>query len=124
MGLTDKQKAFADYYIETGNAAEAYRRAGYKQYKSSAVEASKALKRPNIANYIAERLKPAENRRIATADEVMEFLTDVMHGRVKDQFGLDPSLSDRIAASRELMKRHAAASGASGDDKVTVIIDV
>ena len=28
--LTPKQKAFADYYIETGNATEAARKAGYK----------------------------------------------------------------------------------------------
>ena len=29
--LTPKQKAFADYYIELGNATEAARRAGYKK---------------------------------------------------------------------------------------------
>ncbi|MGK5506724.1 terminase small subunit [Brevibacillus formosus] len=29
MKLTPKQQKFADYYIETGNATEAYRRAGY-----------------------------------------------------------------------------------------------
>ena len=28
--LTPKQKAFADYYIECGNATEAAKRAGYK----------------------------------------------------------------------------------------------
>ena len=30
MALTLKQKAFADYYIEFGNATEAARQAGYK----------------------------------------------------------------------------------------------
>ncbi|RQN13726.1 terminase small subunit, partial [Clostridium perfringens] len=30
MKLTPKQKAFAEYYIETGNATEAARKAGYK----------------------------------------------------------------------------------------------
>ena len=33
--LTPKQKAFADYYIECGNATEAYRKAGYKNYKGA-----------------------------------------------------------------------------------------
>lgn len=28
--LTEKQKRFADYYIQSGNASEAYRKAGYK----------------------------------------------------------------------------------------------
>ena len=31
MKLSLKQKAFADYYIELGNATEAARKAGYKQ---------------------------------------------------------------------------------------------
>lgn len=30
MKLTPKQKAFADYYIECGNATEAARKAGYQ----------------------------------------------------------------------------------------------
>lgn len=39
----------------------------------------------------------------------MQFFTDVMRGEVKDAFGLDASLSDRITAGKEIMKRHAAA---------------
>ena len=54
----------------------------------------------------------------------MQFFSDVMHGRVKDQFGLDASISDRINAGKELMKRHAAADATKGGEKVTVIIDV
>ena len=54
-------------------------------------------------------MKPTEEKRIATADEVLQFLTDVMQGRVKDQFGLDASLQDRTNAAKELMKRYAVA---------------
>lgn len=54
-------------------------------------------------------MKPTEERRIATADEVLQFLTDVMQGKVKDQFGLDASLQDRTKAAQELMKRYAVA---------------
>ena len=124
MALTPKQKAFADYYIETGNASEAARKAGYKEYKSSGVEAAKTLKNPNVAAYIAEHIKPKEESRIASAEEVMQFFSDVMNGKVKDQFGLDASLSDRLNAGRELMKRHAVADAAKNMDKVTVVIDV
>lgn len=42
---------------------------------------------------------------IATAQEVMEFFTDVMRGQVKDQFGLDATLSDRTRAAQEIAKR-------------------
>jgi len=108
MSLTPMQKAFADYYIETGNANEAARKAGYKQSK----QGNENLQKPAITAYIAERLRPTEQKRIASADDVMVFLSDVMRGEVKDQFGLDASLSDRISAAKELMKRHAAAGNA------------
>ena len=124
MALTPKQKAFADYYIECGNAAEAAKKAGYKEYKSSKVEASKTLRNPNVAAYIAERMNPKEEGRIASAEDVMKFFSDVMNGKVKDQFGLDASLSDRINAGKELMKRHAVADATKGGEKVTVVIDV
>lgn len=103
--LTPKQKAFADYYIECGNATEAAKKAGYSE-KTAYRTGADNLKKPQILAYIAERTKPTEQKRIATADEVMEFLTAVMKGEIKDAFGLDASLSDRTAAAREIMKRH------------------
>lgn len=123
MSLTLKQKAFADYYIELGNATEAAKKAGYSQ-KWAGTNADKLLKNTNLVAYIAERMRPEEEKRIATAEEVMQFFSDVMNGRVKDQFGLDASLSDRLNAGKELMKRHTVAEAAKVTDKVTVVIDV
>lgn len=125
MALTPKQRAFADYYIECGNATEAARKAGYKgnNVTLGAVGAEN-LKKPQIAAYIAEIVKPKENKRIADAEEVIEFYTAVMRGEVKDQFGLDASLSDRLKAGAELMKRHAAVENTAKGEKVTVVIDV
>lgn len=54
-------------------------------------------------------MKPDDDRRIADADEVLQYLSDVMRGKVKDQFGLDASLQDRTKAAQELMKRYAVA---------------
>ena len=48
-----------------------------------------------------------------------------MRGEIRDQFGLDPSLADRIKAADSLAKRLAAAEGKpSADMAVKVIIDV
>lgn len=102
--LTPKQKAFADYYIETGNAAEAARRAGYKPKNARQIGASN-LSKVYIAAYIKERLAEIDAARVATADEVIRFYTSVMRGEVKDQFGLDAQLADRLNAGKELMKR-------------------
>lgn len=123
MRLSPKQKAFADYYIECGNATEAARKAGYSE-KNVGENAAKTLKSPKVAAYVSERLKQQEKGRVASADEVMRFYSSVMRGEVKDQFGLEASLSDRINAGKELMKRHAVADAVENTDKVTVIIDV
>lgn len=109
--LKPKQKAFADAYIECGNASEAARRAGYSA-KNADVTGPRMLGNVGISAYINERMRPTEEKRIASADEVLLFLSDVMRGEIRDQFGLDASLSDRISAAKELQKRHDAASKA------------
>ena len=107
--MTPKQKAFADYYIQTGNATEAARKAGYSE-NNVGENAAKTLKTPKVAQYIAERMAQQDKSRVADANEVIEFYTAVMRGEVKDQFGLEASLSDRLKAGDSLMKRYAAAA--------------
>lgn len=107
--MTPKQKAFADYYIQTGNATEAAKKAGYSE-KNVGENAAKTLKNPKVAQYIAERMGQQDKSRVADANEVIEFYTAVMRGEVKDQFGLEASLSDRLKAGDSLMKRYAAAA--------------
>lgn len=102
--LTPKQKAFADYYIQSGNATEAAIKAGYNE-KTAKQTGYENLTKPYIKSYIEKRMKEIESDRIATAEEVMKFLTSVMRGEVKDQFELDPSLQDRLKASDMLAKR-------------------
>lgn len=102
--LTEQQKKFADYYIETGKAEESAIRAGYSESYARA-QSYKLLDNVGISNYIAERVKPDEENRIASGDEVMQFFTAVMRGEVKDAFDLPPSLADRKDAAKELAKR-------------------
>ena len=108
MKLTPKQKAFADEYLICGNATEAARKAGYNP-KSARQIATENLSKPSISAYIAKRQKQIEDSRIADIKEVMEFYSAVLRGEVKDQFDMDASLSDRLAAGRELMKRYEKA---------------
>lgn len=121
MNLTPKQKAFADYYIECGNATEAARKAGYKEESCRTIGCQNLTKR-NISDYIAERMQAQNEAHVASADEVLQFFSSVMRGEVKDQFGLDAALSDRLNAGKELMKRYAAADNSARAD-VPQIID-
>jgi phage terminase small subunit len=104
--LTPMQKAFADYYIECGNASEAARRAGYSTKNANNI-AAENLAKPNISAYIQERMAQQDAARVASADEVLRFYSSVMRGQEKDAFGLDPSLADRLKAADSLMKRYA-----------------
>lgn len=121
MNLTPKQKAFADAYIETGNASEAARRAGYSE-KTAKQMGSENLAKPDVSAYIKSRLADIEAQHVATADEVMRFFSSVMRGEVKDQFGLDASLQDRLSAGKELMKRFSAIQDKAESGEARIII--
>ena len=116
--LTPKQKAFADYYIEIGNATEAAISAGYSK-KTARVIGQENLLKPALKYYIDERIKLIESKRIAKGKEVLEYLTKVMRGEEKDQFGLDASLQDRTKAAELLGKRYRLFT-----DKVEVTGDI
>lgn len=105
MKLTPKQKKFCDYYIETGNASEAARRAGYSEKTARTIGQQNLAKRA-IKDHISERMKNQDRERVASADEVIAFYTAVMRGEVKDQFGIEASLSDRLKAGENLMRRY------------------
>lgn len=104
--LTEKQKRFIDYYVETGNATEAARRAGYKAKTEKAMQNIGSENLGKLGEFIQERLKPEEDKRIADANEVLEYLTKVMRGELKDTFNFDASLKDRNKAAELLGKRH------------------
>ena len=101
--LTEKQKRFIDYYIETANATESAKRAGYSEKTAKNIGAEN-LTKLNI--FIQEKLKQKEDSRIASQDEVLQYLTKVMRGEEKDQFGLDASLQDRTKCAELLGKRY------------------
>ena len=103
MKLTPKQKVFADEYLICGNATEAAKKAGYKQPH---VQGSQNLGKLSVSEYIEERQKQIEDSRIATMDEVMQYLTSVMRGEIKDQFDLEAPLAERTKAAQEILKRN------------------
>jgi len=138
--LTEKQKAFCDYYIETLNATEAYKRAGYvvKNDNVAAVSANRLLRNVKIQKYIQERMKQKESERIASQNEVLEFLTRVMRGEeIEEVVGFTengpvkekktPSTRDRVKAAELLGKRYALFTekvNVEGNMGVAIIDDI
>ena len=104
MRLTEKQRRFADYYIETGNAAEAARRAGYKP-KTARTVGAENLTKPHISEYMRKRLETMDAARIADAQEVLEFFSRILRGQETEPDGTQPSLDVRMDAARALLRR-------------------
>lgn len=118
MKLTEKQKRFADEYIISGNATQAAIKAGYSK-KTAAVIGTENLTKPNIKNYIDERLEELKSERTADAQEVLEYLTSVMRGNETEEVligvgeGMQSTIQkevgakDRLKAAELLGKRFA-----------------
>lgn len=121
MKLTEKQRRFVDYYVETGNKTEAAKKAGYSE-KTAASIGDENLRKPAIKAAIDARLRELEGKRIAKADEVMQFLTSTLRGEVKEErvvvegtgdgrsdariIKVQVSARDRLEAAKSLLKRY------------------
>ena len=119
-GMTEKQQKFADEYIISLNATQAYKKAypNVKRDKVAQVNGSRLLSNAIIKAYIDERLEELKSERIADQQEVLEFLTSVMRGEVTEPLlVLDgegyqkvieakPNVSTRKSAAVDLGKRY------------------
>lgn len=79
MSLTPKQEAFAQAYIETGNASEAYRRSyAAEKMKAGAVHvaASKLLDNPKVALRVDELKAEHAERHAVTVDSIADMLRE------------------------------------------------
>lgn len=115
--MTLKQQRFADEYIITGNATQSAIKAGYSS-KYANTNANKLLQNTTIKNYIDVRLSKLESEKIATQEEVLQYLTSVMRGEktepllVLDGEGTQkviqavPNVQSRTRAAELLGKRY------------------
>ena len=95
-----KREIFINEFVRTGDALASATAAGYR------AEYGKTLLRmPDVNAEIVRRQQLSEEDGIATGNDAMRFLTEVMRGEVKDQFNLDATLSDRLVACKEILKR-------------------
>lgn len=120
--LTPKQRKFADEYIKSGNAADAARKAGYSKRSARSV-GQENLTKPDIKQYIDERMAEIASKRIMDATEAVELLTSIARGEEKEtvisstpegvyESQKEADLKTRISAVKEILKRYP------GDDRL------
>ena len=104
MNLTPKQASFVDAYIETGNASEAARRAGYSP-KTAEAMGRENLQKPTIKQAIEARLAEIRSKRTADITEVMEFLTSALRGELTDENIVTEGTGDGCSEARIIETR-------------------
>lgn len=119
--LTIKQQNFADFYIELGNATQAYLKAypNVKKESTAKAAASRMLTNVNLKAYIVGRLEELKSERVADQQEVLETLTAILRGDAtaatlrsidvgvqKIEKNMPPTMTERIRAAELIGKRH------------------
>ena len=111
MKLNARQKAFCEYYVASGNATDAAIKAGYsKSYARDRIHT--LMKSVGISRYIEELMQKTQNDRIATAEEILEFLTATLRGEVTEEVvvgGFGKSVTEKIVKNVDLKDRLKAA---------------
>lgn len=117
--MTEKQQKFADEYIISLNATQAYKTAYPSVKKNSTAKSagSRMLTNVNVRKYIDKRMEELKSEKVADQREIMEYLTSVMRGETREQVlisrgemgqaitEMDLAGKDRIKAA-ELLGKH------------------
>lgn len=119
--LTVKQRAFADAYIEIGNATEAYLKAypNVKKEATARAAGSRMLTNVSVKSYIDSRMEELKSQKVADQQEILELLTAIARGETTSATlrgigegaqtideDMPPTTAERIKAAELLGKRY------------------
>ncbi len=140
--LTVKQQAFADYYIELGNATDAYLKAypNVKKEATARAAGSRMLTNVSVKSYIDNRMEDLKSERVADQQEILELLTAIARGETTSATlrgigegaqtideDMPPTTTERIKAAELLGKRYRMwidKVETDGKTKVVIVDDV
>jgi phage terminase small subunit len=113
--LTARRARFVQEMAACGNATEAARRAGYSE-KTANKKGYQLLKVPEIRSAVDKALEEQRKDSIADLQEVQEFLTAVLRGKIPGS-----KTRDRVAAANILQRRFPIED--TSNDNTVIIID-
>lgn len=94
--LNARQKKFAEYYVQSGNAAESARKAGYSETYAEH-RTDEMLRNVEVAEYIKQLSDKFKDERIISAKDRQVILSDIAKSK-------DEETPDRIRAIDTLNK--------------------
>ena len=101
--MTPKQKRFASEYLVDCNATQAAIRAGYSK-NGAGQTADHLLKNTEVRKFIDEQLKQIQDKTIADATEVMQYLTKVLRGESSGEVLVVEGCGDGVSEARLIQK--------------------
>ena len=107
MKLSEKQRKFCDYYLESLNKYEAALKAGYSETYAKS-QSHKLLENVGIKNYIDKQLEKLRSSRIADVTEIMEHISSSMRGEIKEEVVVTEGTGDGTSEARIIKKQISA----------------
>lgn len=105
--LTPKQQKFCEIYIQTGNASESARQAGYSP-KTAFRSGQENMQKPAILQYIKARTESANQKTVATTDEILNRLTQMGKGYIEEEVVANVGIGRGITTTRIVKKKISA----------------
>lgn len=123
--LTEKQQAFCREYLACGDAKEAAKRAGYAAWREDwcsrrvlgAAVVQQELRRLEQERAQAGRDFAARTGAVAKKQEILQFLTGVMRGELKDEREVVSGGKTRLVQERPKLSERTRAAELLGRSK-------
>ena len=101
--MTKKQQRFCDEYLVDCNATQAAIRAGYSEKTAYSIGCEN-LTKPELKKYIQDRMEQMKSETVASADEVIQYLSSVLRGQSSAEVVVVEGTGNGCSEARTLQK--------------------
>jgi phage terminase small subunit len=135
--VNERQRRFADLILEGESQAEAYKKAGYTDNENPRFDASKLIRHPEVADYLAKRREELSKETDVTAKRVIEEFKKIAFSDIGsilewDEFGvklvnlesLPPEITAAISEISEVPKEFGKSRKVKLHNKLQALRDL
>lgn len=101
--MTNRQIKFVNEYLLSGNATQAAIKAGYSE-KTAYSMGNALLKNLEVKKALDDRMEAMQSEKIASAEEVLQYLTSVIRGESKAEIVVTEFIGDGMSEARHIEK--------------------
>lgn len=102
--ITKKMRDFADAYLETGNVYQSAIKAGYSEAYAKG-NSKYLLENERVQTYMADVLEKIQSQKVATVQEVMEYLTKGLRQELEEEVIVVEGCGDGISEAKIISKK-------------------